>query len=812
MQESADGHDAERATIAPVTSFFGDGDLSETLKQRVFPEIVRRKRLGGAIRIWSIGCSTGEEPYAILIALFEYLAQRDRSDLPIQLFGTDISAKAIEKARAGLFSHAAMQDVGAERRARFFTNLDADGYRISKPVRERCAFSVQDIATAPPFSRLDLIFCRDILPVFGHELRSRVLAKLRRALDEPGFLVLGRGENIADGANPFTPIDEANRIFARTPVKSGLPAAPAALQRAPISSPRPDDFARLEDELRATQEHLRWTIDEHQRANEELLSANEELLSSNEELQSLNAELHAAKEEIQSTNEELSMLNGEMQARNTELRSVNGDLLNILASVEVPIVIVDADRRIRRFTPKAGRILNIVPEDVGRPIDDLTPNVFVENLDGKVADVIDAVAPHEEEVQGREGRWYRLQIRPYTTVDGKIDGAVLSLVDIDILKRALGAAEWARDYANATVEAVQVPLVVLTETLAISSTNQAFKERYGAWQTPGQAGGVVEAILGNPALRAVLVSVRQRNESFEGFALDCELPGLGRRCMSLSARAVPMPETGRLILLAIEDITGRRRDEKERAQLLRETQVAKASAEAANRTKDIFLATLSHELRTPLATLLLSAELLRSGMLAEDKIQRTVESMLRATKVQAQLIDDLFDVSRIVTGKLKMELRSVSVAACVQAAVEGVTSAVEAKELELEVELDLSLPPVPGDPVRLQQVVSNLLTNAIKFTPARGRVRLTVEAAGDRAQIRVADTGVGIDADFLPRLFGSFSQEDRGETRTHGGLGLGLAIVRHLVEAHGGTVRADSAGKGKGATFTVSIPRHQEAP
>ena len=424
-------------------------------------------------------------------------------------------------------------------------------------------------------------------------------------------------------------------------------------------------FAKLEDELKATKEHLQSIIEEHQRANEELLSANEELVSSNEELQSLNEELQTAKEELQSTNEELTTLNEEMQTRNAELNSANSDLVNILASVEVPILIVDGNRRIRRFTPKARPIFNLLPADVGRPIDDIKQNLVIENLDQKIADAIDTVAPYEEEVLDREGRWYRLQIRPYTTVDKKIDGAVLSVVDIDVLKRAIGAAEWARDYAKATVEAMQVPLVIFNEKLEIVSASAAFEESYGVLReaVAGQSiHDVLGGVLDTPTLRSALERLRERNESFQRLELECELPRLGTRVLSVSGHSMPLPDRGLLMLLAFEDITERQRAEVERAHLLQEAALAKASAEDANRTKDLFLATLSHELRTPLTSLLLSAQFLRKGKMDEAKLRTTGEAIERATKAQAQLIDDLLDISRIVTGKLKMELQAVDLA------------------------------------------------------------------------------------------------------------------------------------------------------
>lgn len=932
-----------------VTSFFRDGAAFDKLKEHVFPEILRQKKKDGTIRLWSAGCSTGEEAYSLLIVLLEFLSEQNAEEVPVQLFGTDISERAIEKARAAFYPEGVTRDVSPARLARFFTKVEGGGYRISKPVRERCAFVKHDLASDPPFSKLDLVCCRNVLIYFGSELQKRVLATFHFALNEPGFLVLGHAETIIDGTNLFHEVDREDKIFARTAVKTTLrlapardalpapqpllePRAPAAadvvrrtesllldqyappgvivngrmeiihfrgrtgpyLEPAPgqpqydlmkmarkglladlrigisqarqtratvrrsgvrvdedgatprtcdvivvpIASPpdsredvfailfaepapreaatkgegpagpqppassEPQDVARLEKELEATKEHLQSIVEEHQRANEELLSANEELVSSNEELQSLNEELQTAKEELQSTNEELSTLNEELHTRNQELNTVNSDLVNILASVEVAIVIVDAARRIRRFTPKARPILNLLPADVGRPIDDIKPNLNIEDLDQKIAEVLETLAVREEEVQDRDGHWFRLQIRPYTTVDKRIDGAVLSVIDIDVLRRALRAAEWARDYAKATIEAVQVPFIVFNEKLEIVSANHAFEERYGVSREAVAGRSVHEfmnGVLDVPVVRSALDRVRARNESFHRLELECALPRLGTRTLSLSGRAVPMPDRGLLILLGVEDIT-------ERTRLLRETEQAKASAEEANRTKDLFLATLSHELRTPLSSLLLSSQLLRRGKMEEDRLRKIGDAIEQATNAQAQLIDDLLDISRIVTGKLKMELRAIHLASIVKTAVDTVGPTADKKHLEMEVHLDDALPPVSGDPLRLQQVISNLLTNAVKFTPERGRVTVTLDAAEGRGRIRVTDTGVGIEPDFLPHLFDGFSQEERGETRKHGGLGLGLAIVRYLVEAHGGTVRAESAGRGKGATFTVTLP------
>jgi two-component system, chemotaxis family, CheB/CheR fusion protein len=925
-----------------VTAFFRDPVVFDRLAVHVFPEIVKPKR-DGAIRIWCAGCSTGEEAYSLLIALLEYLDREHLPAPPIQLFATDLSEKAIIAARAGLYSDAAVRELGPERIARFFTRIDGGGYRIAKAIRERCAFVKHDLARDPPFSRIDLVSCRNVLIYFGAELQQRVLASLHFALSSPGFLLLGRAETVASDTDLFAPVDKDARIYARSTAKSQLRVTPARDLAAPSSpsaarqpspaldqlvrqaeirlldryappgvivngkqeilrfrgrtgpylepapgeprhelfamarpglaaelrialsqarlerelvrrrdvrveqdgavhtcdvvvipmatppdprdhlfavlfedhepapygpSPRdaselPTDVVRaLEGELEETRRHLQSIIDEHQRTNDDLMSANEELVSANEELQSLNEELETAKEELQSTNEELSTLNEELQVRNTELDGVNSDLFNILGSVEVPIVIVDAARRIRRFTPKARPILNLLPADVGRPIEDINPAVAIEDLDRKIAEVIDTLVLHEEEVRGRHGGWYRLQIRPYTTIDKRIDGAVISLIDIDALKQALGAAEWVRDFARATVEAVQTPLVVVDASWQIVSANRAFRDQIGDGVLEGRS---IFGPLGGdlPALRAALAKVIEAGEAFDNLETQRELAGRGRRILTLSGRTVPHPTGDRLALLAVEDITDRRNAELERTHLLEEARAARASAERANRAKDLFLAMLSHELRTPLSAIALNADVLQQSHPDDTMVQRSAKAIGNAVQAQARLIDDLLDISAIASGSPRVELQPIDLPEVVRGAAAMVEPAAAQHRLELTLELDETVPKVAGDPARLQQVVWNLLTNAIKFSPDGGRVTVTLDAIDGHARIRVSDDGAGIDGDFLPHVFEQFSRENRRSTP---GVGLGLGIVRYIVEAHGGTVEAHSEGKGKGSTFTVTLP------
>jgi signal transduction histidine kinase/ActR/RegA family two-component response regulator len=261
-------------------------------------------------------------------------------------------------------------------------------------------------------------------------------------------------------------------------------------------------------------------------------------------------------------------------------------------------------------------------------------------------------------------------------------------------------------------------------------------------------------------------------------------------------------EKGRLA----ETLADMTRLEELRARVLEREQAARVNAERANHLKDQFLATVSHELRTPLNAILGWAEMLRSGALEDTRRDRACQAIYTSARHQAQLVNELLDVARIMSGKLRLELAAVDLKDVVRGALEVVQPAADAKGIDLSADDDLPVTIIYGDPTRLQQVLSNLLSNAVKFTPRGGTVRLQLRRDDDAAELVVTDTGQGISADFLPSVFEPFRQADGSTTRVHGGLGLGLSIVRHLVDAHNGTVTAASDGEGRGATFTVRLP------
>jgi two-component system CheB/CheR fusion protein len=953
-----EGHPPEAVALRQdllinVTAFFRDPGAFAVLRGKVFPSLMKKRSSREPWRVWVPACATGEEAYSVAMCLLEFLG--DAGAKPsVHIFATDVSAPAIERARAGSYPAGIAADVSPERLRRFFVEEDGS-YKVSKALRDLVVFAPQDVTADPPFSKLDLISCRNMLIYFSPELQNRIVPIFHYALKPGGFLLLGPAESLGTFAHFFAPLDKKHKIYAKRPVPARLPVAavltgrttatgrartqptawvdavaprvdlekaadrlivkkygPAGVivnsameilqfrgrtgpylesapgtaslnllknvregllgelraairkaksrggparaagvrltqhgrvlvvdieviplraeeagdttggaflvlfeeeaPRAASPGPRPRhratgrgagrELAALQRELAASKEYLQSIIDEGETSNEALRLATEEIQSSNEELQSTNEEMETAKEELQSSNEELTTVNDEMQARNLELAQVNSDLTNVLTSVSIPLVIVGRDLRIRRFSGATDRLLKLVVTDVGRPIGDIQLRINVTDLERMLVEVTDTLMPQEREIQDQDGRWATMRIRPYRTEDDRIDGAIISFMDIDALKRA-------RDYAETIVETVRTPLLVLDGRLRVVTANRAFYDTFLVLS--GETVGHSLPDLGNgqwniPALSKRLEGVIPDGRGFEDLEMTHDFERLGRRVMRLNARRFESPGgDGHLILLAIEDVTARDRAE---VQLRRHGQ----ELANANRAKDDFLAVLSHELRTPLTAILGWSRLLQSGTLSPERVTHALEVIDRNTKLQVQLINELLDVSRIVVGKLSLDLAPVDVVPVVHASVESLRVVAEAKGVRLTLTVEGPSSFVLGDADRLQQVVSNLLSNAIKFTPSAGSVQVRVERHDAQLVIAVTDTGLGVSPELLPHIFERFRQGDSVATRNYGGLGLGLAIARHLVELHHGTIRAESRGQGHGATFTVALPLTTDVP
>ena len=690
--------------LISVTSFFRDKESFEALKSQVFPRLLKDRSRHEPMRLWTLGCSTGQEAYSLAIAFTE-AAEAAGSSTPLQLFASDLNASGIEKARAGVYPMDIAQDVSPDRLRRFFTEVDGQ-YRISKTIRDACVFSRHNVLADPPFSRIDLISCRNLLIYLEPVLQQRIMPTLHYALKPDGCLWLGGSETIGGYRNLFEAQDPKHKIYAKkqglspghghfplqhgglprlafTPItarpseaadlhreadrllsakfappgvlisadldilqyrgdtgpylapapgkaslnllkmlREGLlvgvraavlragneqapvreeglrvksdggwreiaieviaikggggkeggflvlfddqsaarqagPAAPAAAQVAgeeALSTPDPDNV-RLTRELAATREFVQSVIEQQEAANEELQSANEEVQSANEELQSTNEELETSKEEIQSSNEELVTVNDELGNRNAELDRVNNDLVNLLGSVQMPIVIVGADLHVRRFTPAAEKLFNLIAADVGRPLADIQLNLDqLPALGPLMAEVLDTVSVRECEVRDKHGHWYLLRLRPYRTLDNRIDGVVVMLVDVDAMKRI-------HAYTESIVATVREPLVVLDPDLRVRTASRSFYEHFLTTPEDTERRLLYELDQGqwdSPNLRRLLEEILPRDNQVDGFKLEHAFARIGTRTLLLNARRLNQAANqAPLILLGIEDITQR---------------------------------------------------------------------------------------------------------------------------------------------------------------------------------------------------------------------------------------------------------------
>ena len=411
---------------------------------------------------------------------------------------------------------------------------------------------------------------------------------------------------------------------------------------------------------------------------------------------------------------------------------------------------------------------------------------------------------------GREG-FFRGYYSPLRNEQNEIVGGIAIIRDITKRKRAEEDALEAHQRLTFHVENSPVAVIEWDSDFRVSRWSAAAERIFG-WKPEEVIGkhvsewhfvfdedvDAVAQATNRQRVGAELQGVqRNRNYTKAGSVLHCEW-----------YNSVLHDDAGLIVsvLSLVLDVTARKVAEEERSALLMRERDLRKHAEEADRLKDEFLATLSHELRTPLTSILGWASLVRNGEVEGAHVDRALETIERNARSQARLIDDLLDVSRIITGNLRLDLRPIDLAPIVDAAIDGLRPTAGAKQIQLHSHSDTKACLVRGDPNRLRQIIWNLLLNAIKFTPRAGSVTVRLKCVEPHAQLIVSDTGEGISAEFLPYAFDRFRQAEGSMSRRQGGLGLGLAVVRHLVELHGGNVRAESGGEGHGSTFTVDLP------
>jgi two-component system CheB/CheR fusion protein len=654
-------------------------------------------------------------------------------------------------------------------------------------------------------ARLDLLSW--VRPGLYPHLRSALQAALeKKARVAATGIRMERGDvdlRVEMTVEPITSIPQADGLL----LVNFRDAAESPTRVAEAGEPEQPLMHQLEEELKRNQQELQSSIEQLDRTTEEYRAREEELLSLNEELQSSNEELETSKEELQSLNEEVNTINRELLDKNTELQSLYADLTNLLINTDVPTVFLDRDMHVRRFTPAATRLMHLVLSDVGRAIDHIKQRTGDSSLIRDARAVLDSGTPLATEVCADDGRWYVRRVHPYRTEADRIDGVCITFNDITEQKQVAADLEEARLYAETILDTIRTPFVVLGENLHIVSANQCFYDTFQVSRDETENQVIYD--LGNrqwdiPPLRKLLEELLPGKPAITGFEVEHNFEHLGHRIMLLNAQLMLRPQHSPLILLAFEDVSGRRQAEaaaSERARAL----------ELEHRRKDEFLATLGHELRNPLSALLRGLELLRQQQDDPAGFEQLREMMHRQSMHMSGILDELLEVSRVISGKITLTMEPLELRDIARAAVESVHPLIEARRHELSVSLPTTPVAVLGDALRLTQVLANLLANAAKYTEEGGHIWLAVDADESAVRVTVRDTGIGMEPELLPHVFELFVQGRRGIAHARGGLGLGLPLVRSLVELHSGHIECSSPGVGQGSTFMVTLPRTRAA-
>ncbi len=675
-----------------VTGFFREPEAFDDLCREAISQLVETKSPEEPIRVWVPGCASGEEAYSVSMLFLEEMERQGRTG-PLQIFASDIDRAALDVARNGVYGRDVEQQLTLDRLRRFLSPV-ASGYTVSKQIREPIVFSVQNLVSDPPFSKLDLICCRNVLIYLQPEVQRKVMSLFAFSLRPGGYLFLGKSDSISGRDDLFELLSKKGRLFRRrasakpdvgdlpsvriddhairmalepgkalarptvlsmvnqqvlldhfgaslvlTDAKAkilhffgdaakfltlptgepdldllkmardrlGLRLRPAihkalqteervfiekvpvdwnggtmlvnstirvlhpegwtepivatifeeAAETAPeLERPRLDEdtvVRELEAELRATKDELQSTYEEFETSNEELKAANEEMMSMNEELQSANEELETSKEELQSINEELTTVNNQLSEKLDELSAANNDLANLLNVTQVATIFLDAKLKIKRFTPEATKLFNLIHEDIGRPIEHISQKFSGVGIIPDAKKALETLTAVDREVQCEEGTWYKMRVFPYRTLDNRIDGVVLTFNDVMRIKLAEG-------FAQALLQMARHPLAILDADLRVAAANEAFTRFLGL--KPGEAVGELlyrlsAGQLDRPHLRLLLDDLAPGEAGRRETRLVIESPQLGRREVVLEARRVER-ESGALfqILLALQDMTG----------------------------------------------------------------------------------------------------------------------------------------------------------------------------------------------------------------------------------------------------------------
>ncbi|RYZ03344.1 MAG: response regulator [Myxococcales bacterium] len=827
--------------LISVTSFFRDREVFAALTERVISRLLEDCASDIPLRVWVPGCATGEEAYSIAMCLLERMAELS-VNRTLQIFATDLSEGALARAREGKYVVNIGRDVSTERLQRFFTKVGGY-YQISKPIREMCVFARHDLTRDPPYSRLDLISCRNVLIYLEPRLQEVVFATFYYALKPNRYLLIGPAETVGASGPLFMPVDEKRRIYSRNAV-DGPPRLLSV--RGPPNHSRPSLQARppgpaisevprevdrmlltrfgppavvVDEGLRVLEfrgdtspflehGHGKATLSLERLVRKGLLMELRQAIADARRSDTAvrKSGLHVRhRENLQSVNIEVLPIKGRASAERCLL--VLFEASSAATTSESPSLVSTA----------TGDARDLEIDRLGQGLAQTTE--YVHTLVREHESALEELQSTTEEALSSNEELQSLN-EELQTAKEEIQSANEELATLnqelqdrnEQLARSNESIQRGLDSANELVDTVPGPLVILDSDLRIEKGNASFYEIFKTKAEFARGRGFTdlgERAWDQPELLRELRRVLDEGAPLEDMTVDMSLPGIGPRSISLSARRLrpDRDPTGRL-LVALQDRTEMKLAEQSREAMLALEQAARTKAEAADHLKDEFVATASHELRGPLTVISGWVNvLLESGEdVGTDTLAKALAAIGRGVAAQGRLISDLFDHSRIIAGKVEARRAPIDLLAVAEAALVGVRAAAQAKDITVEL-TQQGLPCVVlGDFDRMQQALWNLFSNAVKFTPSRGFVRVSLSRVVNEVHLSVRDTGCGISPEFLPHVFDRFRQAESSTARLQPGLGLGLTLVRELIELHGGIVRAESEGLNAGSTFTLILP------
>ena len=804
-----------------VTSFFRDPATFETLVQEIFPHLLATTTADSPIRAWVPGCSTGEEVYSLAMCLLECLTKRSLPTPPIQIFGTDLNAKAIEYARAGIYLPAVIGTLSPARLNRFFLPVNGS-YQIHKSVRDLCVFAQHNLLKDPPFSRLDLLSCQNVLIYLGQRAQRKVLQTFHYALAPQGVLLLGPSETIGTMSDLFAPLGEHKRQLYRKKVSSARPQIVGDLRRSirGTAANTGEEGNRMKDEggkqafdlqretdrllasfapasvvVDAEMEILHFRGDTHPYLR--LAPGRASLNLFKMARADLDLELRTALSQVRKSGQSVKKEGIRMSDQGV-IRDISVEIIPLKAATTenyfvilftettVPPPQAGADRQQERSTEQEINSRRIL--DVERELESTRQEMrsIIEEFEAANEELRSA---NEESLSSNEELQSLNEELETSKEEIQASNEELLVVNAELQQRNTQLQE-ARDFADAVVETIREPLLILDESLHVQRANRAFYQHFQVEPAQMERRRIFEMGEGQwniPTLRTLLEDLLPSNHSLVDYEVEHIFPTVGHKIMLLNAQRIDHVP---LILLAMEDITERKQVEREREQVL------------AQRTE--FMAIASHELKTPVTSLKGYTQFLlaRFGKAGDEHSTMMLAKMNAQLDKLIRLINELLDVTKIEAGQFVWYPEPFDLNVLVREIVEAVEQTTEQHQIRIEGTLSLL---VFGDCEHIGQVLTNLLTNAMKYSPQANEIIVRLTTGTESATVSVQDFGIGIAPEKHERVFERFFRVSDPEHASFPGLGLGLFISAQVVKRHGGQMWVESR-VGVGSTFFFTIP------